>query len=232
MADLLTPAEVGVIRALIELARVTFRAFDDSEEFEGDDGRCHSISSQDFDDVEKAIDVLDELPDDKPGYAPAPYGKAQWALRRLLISADLPSEPLVRYCPGCGSVGVVESKYRDCCPDGGEARMIPQPLAEKCQDTFQIAIGNLGATQAEIAGLEAANLHLSAMIDELRELLQDAKRTMTELHQAAIPDESTEGVPAIIPPEAFRKFVDAHAMLCFCMHQRGHNPPKDGPQRG
>ena len=84
---------------------------------------------------------------------------------------------------------------------------------------------SLRALQAEIAGHEAANGHLCALVDELRELLQDAKRAMTELHQAAIPDESAEGIPAIIPPEAFRKFVDAHAMLCFCLHQRGHNPP-------
>lgn len=86
----------------------------------------------------------------------------------------------------------------------------------------------LGALQAEIAGHEAANLHLSGMVDELRELLQDAKRAMTELHKAAIPDESSEGVPAIIPPDAFRAFVDAHAKLCFCLHQRGHNPAQEG----
>lgn len=45
-------------------------------------------------------------------------------------------------------------------------------------------------------------------------------------------DEATEGIPAIIPPDAFRKFVDAHAMLCFCLHQRGHNPPKEGQRHG
>lgn len=90
----------------------------------------------------------------------------------------------------------------------------------------------LGALHAEIAGHEAANLHLSAMVDELRELLQDAKCAMTELQQAAVPDESTEGVPAIIPPAAFRAFVDAHAQLCFCMHQRGHNPPQEGQRNG
>ena len=80
--------------------------------------------------------------------------------------------------------------------------------------------------------LQAENTHLRAMVDELRELLQDAKRAMTELRQAAIPDESAEGVPAIIPPAAFRKFVDAHAMLCFCLHQRGHNLPQGEQHRG
>lgn len=95
----------------------------------------------------------------------------------------------------------------------------------------RITAASLGALQAEIAGHEAANLHLSAMVDELRALLQDAKRAMTELHVAAIPDESAEGVPATIQPEAFRKFADAHAQLCFLMHQRGHNLPKEGERR-
>lgn len=402
MTDL-TPSELAVIRALVELARVTLLAYGDSEEFEGDHGRCHSISGQDFDDVEKALNVLDELPDDKPGYTLAPSGKAEWALRRLLEQAASQSEPLVRYCPGCGSIGPVESKYRDCCPDGNEARMIPEPLAEKCRDTFKIAVEHLVAAQRQeavpttqaalsapddlpsrlmaagrrdaltwedrkaigeaighieialikkatpaaavspseivkfsdqstagpiektrrylkhiadkkpnnpyffddgfpreciaddaaaalavfeqlaaapttqaaphedaeasyasmnlavmvlsdcghssnykplldrVAGridrhveqlLNAQRADISAMVDELRELLQDAKRAMTELHQAAIPDESAEGVPAIIPPEAFRRFVDAHAMLCFCLHQRGHNPPQEGQRNG
>ena len=55
-------------------------------------------------------------------------------------------EPLVRYCPGCGSVGPVDGKYRDCCPDGGRARMIPEPLANQCRDTFQIAVRELLAS--------------------------------------------------------------------------------------
>lgn len=90
----------------------------------------------------------------------------------------------------------------------------------------------LGSLQSEIAGHKAANGHLAALVDELRKLLQDACNAMTELHQAAIPDESTEGVPAIIQPESFRKFVDAHAQLLFLLHQRGHNPTKQGQRRG
>lgn len=105
---------------------------------------------------------------------------------------------------------------------------------EACDRTDEIInrIAAFTSLQAEIAGHEAANGHLSALVDELRELLQDAKRAMTELHQAAIPDESTEGVPAIIPPEAFARFVDADAQLSFLMHQRGHNPPKERERRG
>lgn len=40
----------------------------------------------------------------------------------------------------CGSIGPVEAKYRDCCPDGNEARQIPLALAEKCRATFKMAI--------------------------------------------------------------------------------------------
>ena len=75
------------------------------------------------------------------------------------------TEELVRYCPGCGSVGTVEGKYRDCCPDGNEARMIPQTLAKKCHDTFNIAIDSLLAQPQEAAPVaqavpaEARQLH-------------------------------------------------------------------------
>ena len=38
-------------------------------------------------------------------------------------NARKPLEPLTRFCPGCGSVGDVPAKYRDCCPDGSHARV-------------------------------------------------------------------------------------------------------------
>lgn len=49
-------------------------------------------------------------------------------------------EPVVRFCPGCGSVGEVPNKYRDCCPDGSHARMIPESLAHRCRDLFRLAL--------------------------------------------------------------------------------------------
>jgi hypothetical protein len=72
--------ERDIISDLIELARVVHHALDDSEEFEGSDGRTHAIGAQDFDDVCEALDKLDALPDDKPGQALGPSGKAAWAL--------------------------------------------------------------------------------------------------------------------------------------------------------
>ena len=66
------------------------------------------------------------------------------------------SEALVRYCPGCGSIGTVEEKYLDCCPDGIEARMIPQALAQKCRDTFKMAVDGLLALPQEAAPVAVA----------------------------------------------------------------------------
>jgi hypothetical protein len=53
------------------------------------------------------------------------------------------AEPHVRYCPSCGSIGPVEAKYRDCCPDGSDARMVPEKFAQKCRDTFHLAIDSI-----------------------------------------------------------------------------------------
>lgn len=52
-------------------------------------------------------------------------------------------ELLVRFCPGCGSVGEVDKKYRNCCPDGIKARMIPKALADDCHRLFDLAIGKV-----------------------------------------------------------------------------------------
>jgi hypothetical protein len=76
------------------------------------------------------------------------------------------AEPVVRYCPGCGSVGPVEPQYRDCCPDGNQTRMIPQALAEKCRDTFKVAIREMLAEQtANDAASVAAQPSAPAPID-------------------------------------------------------------------
>jgi len=56
-----------------------------------------------------------------------------------------PAEELARFCPACGSVGGVGPAYRDCCPDGNEARRIPKRLAEKCHELFKVALSTMRA---------------------------------------------------------------------------------------
>lgn len=53
----------NAIDALVKVAQASYRAADDSEEREGDDGREHVISSHDFDELSNALDLLDELPE-------------------------------------------------------------------------------------------------------------------------------------------------------------------------
>lgn len=110
----------------------------------GPDGKAHfeefCVSG---DRSELQAEVVDHLNRDNP--EDGPYSVV--ALFRD-AAPQASAERLVRYCPGCGSVGPVEGKYHDCCPDGGEARMVPAPLAEKCRDTFKIAVKLLCADAA------------------------------------------------------------------------------------
>jgi hypothetical protein len=78
--------EVAVVKSLIDVVRATFIALDDSEEGCGDDGRIHVIDSANFDAVCTAMESLEELPDDQPGYTMDAPGKAEWALRNLFAA--------------------------------------------------------------------------------------------------------------------------------------------------
>lgn len=76
-----------------------------------------------------------------------------WQARAALTAAPTPpaqGEKLVRFCPGCGSVGDVPDTFRDCCPDGSNARMIPEDLATRCHDLFLLALDGAKAQQPAV----------------------------------------------------------------------------------
>jgi hypothetical protein len=73
--------------------------------------------------------------------------KAGCFVARTAANAPQP-EPLVRYCPDCGSIGPVPATARDCCPDGGHARMVPENFAKLCRETFLRAIGRAQPVQS------------------------------------------------------------------------------------
>ncbi|MBI3146346.1 MAG: hypothetical protein HYZ18_14060 [Pseudogulbenkiania sp.] len=79
-----------VVTKLIVLASEVYLALENSEELCGEDGRFHKIDSIEFDAVCTALDALDDLPDDKPGYALGPAGKAEWALRAMFAAGPKP----------------------------------------------------------------------------------------------------------------------------------------------
>lgn len=72
--------------------------------------------------------------------------------------------------------------------------------------------------QAEIAGLNSAVGHLSAMVDEQTRLVQKAVQAMKALHETAKPDDGPD-MNAIIPAAAFHVFVDVQAELMFALKQ-------------
>lgn len=77
------PVARDVIAKLVALTRAVNIALDDSEERDGIDGREHVIGSVNFDAVCDALEALEELPDNKPGWAMNAADKAEWALRHL-----------------------------------------------------------------------------------------------------------------------------------------------------
>lgn len=72
------------IRILLKVAECAESLADNSEETEGEDGRIHVVMAADFDELSDAIDMLDELPDDKPGYILGGAAKAAWALHDII----------------------------------------------------------------------------------------------------------------------------------------------------
>jgi hypothetical protein len=90
-----------IVRALIEVARHAHNALDDGEAMP--DG-THRIGPTDTENLIAALDVLEQLPDDKPGYTLEGHGpaKAEWALRGLLDGHLLvidPDAPRARAVP-------------------------------------------------------------------------------------------------------------------------------------
>lgn len=77
---------------LIELAAASWNLADNTE----DNGKSLTVAAADFERMSKALEALEALPDDKPGWTLGPAGKASWALRRVFAAEApiaLPSQP-------------------------------------------------------------------------------------------------------------------------------------------
>jgi len=115
------------------------------------------------------------------------------------------AEEMVRFCPSCGSVGDVPATFRDCCPDGSNARIVPKGFAEICADTFQLAVAPqieaIRDAQADERGAFQSRVHpwmlacfgseIAAdtvernhrFFEEAAELVQACGMTASEAHQ-------------------------------------------------
>lgn len=72
------------IKILIALAQSAETLAENSEETENSSGKIALGMPSDFETLSENLDLLDELPDDKPGYTLSGAAKAAWALRDLL----------------------------------------------------------------------------------------------------------------------------------------------------
>jgi hypothetical protein len=77
----LTDAERSVIQDLLHLAGCSHDLLDNSEHRVAEE--IIVVDEQDFEATSGALERLDLLPDDQPGYTMGPAAKARWALRRL-----------------------------------------------------------------------------------------------------------------------------------------------------
>lgn len=75
---------VRVIESLLSVAYAAWNLADDTE----DDGDSLTVARADFDALSTALDQLDDLPDDQPGYVMECAAKARWALRGLIDQRD------------------------------------------------------------------------------------------------------------------------------------------------
>jgi len=73
----------SIIAMLLDVVRRAHAAMDNTE----DDGEGLHWNRDDFDALSAAMDKLDDLPDDRPGYVMGPAAKADWALQQLATPA-------------------------------------------------------------------------------------------------------------------------------------------------
>ncbi|WP_349782365.1 hypothetical protein [Xanthomonas arboricola] len=79
--------ELQVIESLLGLAYAAWNLADNAQDLED----CHGVDNHDFTALSTALDELDALPDDQPGYVMESAAKARWALRQLLATHPQPA---------------------------------------------------------------------------------------------------------------------------------------------
>ena len=83
----MTERERITLSNLLQIARAIYYALDDSEER----GKEIILTLEHYNLLNLGLACLDDLPDDKPGYAMGPAAKAAWALRRIIgIDYEIP----------------------------------------------------------------------------------------------------------------------------------------------
>jgi hypothetical protein len=139
----LSAGERKAIEALLNTAHCAWCIADDTED---SGGECLSVPRDGFDQLSDALDALDTLPDDQPGYTMDAAAKARWALRRLLdTAAEQPAKGEGALC----EVHQAGCNFPDCPCD------VDDPLVQQPSDPAD-AVETLQQVARE---LEAIDVH-------------------------------------------------------------------------
>jgi len=126
----------NIIELLLTLAYAAWSLADNADGGSGNDNV--SVDRRDFDKVSEALDALDELPDDQPGYVMEAAAKARWALRGILAS-PVAAAPVVPVVPVDSDafdylVDEVAAEHGEMLDDGG-----PSGWSFTCEDLVAFA---------------------------------------------------------------------------------------------
>ncbi len=90
----MTTTELQALQGLSDLSRAAWNACDMTEDAGAEDIRMERKA---FESLSAALDKIDELPDDQPGYTMEAGAKAELALRRLLAASPVQPSPETGY---------------------------------------------------------------------------------------------------------------------------------------
>lgn len=84
---IITEQHKAVIESLLKLAYAAWDACDDSEQVNDGVEEYHKIIPRTFDLISDALDELEALPNDQPGFDMQAAAQARWALRDILVES-------------------------------------------------------------------------------------------------------------------------------------------------
>ena len=122
-------------------------------------------------------------------------------IRRLYLDAPAAApftqpaasaEPLIRFCPSCGHLGDVSPPHLACCPDHGDARMVPTKFARQCQRLFRDAPAAHKPDGGDVERIRNAGAILDCLTSKLGsdhplrlEAAEGAKQAVADLYRIA-----------------------------------------------
>jgi len=156
---------VEVIEMLLGVAYRAFNVLDGAEETDGG----HVVDNADYAALSEAMDRLDELPDDQPGYTMEAAAKARWALRPILVAQSQGA----RKVPEPSRRSRIECALRQII-DADDGQTLTQDLIDSGRAALAAKDGAPAVQQAAAPGsLALLNAEEMAALHRFQETCQD-----------------------------------------------------------